>query len=298
MKKLFYFLLLLSVTIFMFPRSVQATNTAVPFSVSPILPENQVSSVSYFDIEMDLGSKQTLEVIISNNSDEPIEILVQANTGYTNRNGVIVYDGSVATADNPTNAPLFNDLNEVEVEKIKIPAQSEETAVINVTAPNESFDGIILGGLYFLMEAAEDEDGAGVSIQNQYAYVIGVNIKEKGNNTEVSPKIELVTIQAADVIGVPGIQLTLNNLAPAIASNTDTRARIYATDDPDTFLGEKELSTFSIAPSLSFNYPIAFNEDSFEDGEYIVELQIENHEYAWDFKETFTIEDGKVLFPQ
>ena len=63
----------------------------------------------------------------------------------------------------------------------KIPAKSTITLDVNVEMPNESFDGVILGGLYFKEKENDKEKKSAkeVQIENKYAYAIGVVLRKR-----------------------------------------------------------------------------------------------------------------------
>ncbi len=72
--------------------SLYANTEEADFTVQAVLPENQVNqNVSYFDLLMEPGDKQTLEVVLTNKTDKPVDVQVEAITASTNRNGIIDY---------------------------------------------------------------------------------------------------------------------------------------------------------------------------------------------------------------
>ena len=61
------------------------------FSVKAILPENQASKASYFDILMAPGQEQTLSVELSNSTDKTVTVEQGLASATTNLNGVVEY---------------------------------------------------------------------------------------------------------------------------------------------------------------------------------------------------------------
>lgn len=55
--------------------------------------------MTYFDIAMDKGQEQSLEVMVFNSSDQEIKVSVATNFAATNGNGLITYDGSIEQYD-------------------------------------------------------------------------------------------------------------------------------------------------------------------------------------------------------
>lgn len=289
MKKFLRLLMVLS-SLFILAFPVQeVASMEVPFSVEPVIPDNQASGVSYFDLAMQSGQEQDLEVILTNSSDQPIEIVVKAHSGVTNANGVIVYDGSLPTVKS-YDSIIFDEMVKIENDRVTVPANGEAKAVIHVKAPEDNFDGLILGGLHFLLEAPENDENSGVSIQNQYAYVIGVNIREEGNTTKVEADLEVDKIEAEEVYGQPGVVVYLSNLAPAIISNADVLAEIFPANQLDTPVAKREASMFSVAPSLAFNFPIELTEgEELAEGDYVLKISLKSNKYDILLEEAFSI---------
>ena len=62
----------------------------IGYYVRAVLPDNQISNnLSYFDLRMQPGQSQTLEVEVVNESDKVITVDLAAVSASTNRNGII-----------------------------------------------------------------------------------------------------------------------------------------------------------------------------------------------------------------
>lgn len=273
---------------------VSAQDNDVSFGVRAILPENQANDgVTYFDIEMKPGQVQELEVVISNTSDEPIKVAVSSNTATTNQNGVISYDGSI-TDRSETMEHDFTEISKVEESPVEVPANSEESIFVEVTAPEESFDGQILGGLHFLLINEEDVGSEGVSISNQFAYVIGVNIIEEGNDFKVLPEVELVGVTSGLVDHQRGLMAVFSNNAPILVSKLEFVGGVYRQGE-DEALQTRELPIFSMAPNSYFGVPLYFEGNQpLEPGGYIYKAVFKNDDYSWEFEQEFVIEEDEV----
>lgn len=160
---------------------IESNDNLVSFSVRAVLPENQISDASFFEIEMETGQVQELEVVISNSSEEEINVAIETHAGATNSNGIITYDGSLDRFSEAMEYS-FSDIAEAVEATVTVPAQKEVVAKIRVVAPDESFDGQILGGIQFKLSDDSEEESDDISIQQEFAYIIGVNIVEKDND--------------------------------------------------------------------------------------------------------------------
>ncbi|MGO4928051.1 DUF916 and DUF3324 domain-containing protein [Fundicoccus sp. Sow4_D5] len=262
--------------------------SASSYSIQTILPENQVSEASYFDIEIETGQEQILEVRVFNEGDEDIVVLVEANPGVTNPNGLVVYDGSVEAIS--SNDPIkFDSVVEVLDQEVTVPANGEAIARIKVTAPETPFDGRILGGLHFSLAPDETEEEGGV--HHVFAYVTGLNIVNKGNDTKVTPEISLEKAESMIYYSRPSLMLTFENHTPTFITQVELTANIYGKDDLENPVLTHDLSNIGIAPNYQFQLPVSFEEETLKVGDYVVKVTLENEYYNWEFEEDFTITD-------
>ena len=278
--------------IFLMPNIVQANTTdsgVVPYSVQPQLPENQGNEdVSYFDIEMEPGESQDLEVTVYNSSNEEIEVDVQNTLAKTNSNGIITYDG--LGEDEVPHESLehnFTELSSLDESTVKIPAREQKVVTLEVNAPEESFDGVILGGLYFTMEPSESEEAEGVAIQNRYAYSVAVQIREAGNENVVEPDIELMEVEPGAINYRTGLSTTFGNLSPKII-NTSFEGSVYR-EGEDEPLYQNMIEEFIIAPHAQFNYNVMYDNHALEPGNYIFKANVKSKDDEWNFEEEFEV---------
>lgn len=85
-----------------FPNSINASgkvNNQVTFNAEAILPKNQHSEVSYYDLRVRPGATQKLFIRLRNLTNAKQTIMVKTNNAITNQNGAIDYSKS--------NAPLL-----------------------------------------------------------------------------------------------------------------------------------------------------------------------------------------------
>lgn len=72
--------------------AVHVFGSELNFAAKAQLPDNQVhTDVSYFDIKMDRGAKQTLHVDLRNDTENEVEVDVGIASATTNINGVVEY---------------------------------------------------------------------------------------------------------------------------------------------------------------------------------------------------------------
>lgn len=278
--------------IFLIPNIIQANTTdsgVVPYSVQPQLPDNQVDeNVSYFDIEMEPGESQDLEVTVYNSSNEEIEVDVQNTLAKTNSNGIITYDG-LGEDEVPHESLEYNftELSSLDESIVKIPAGEQKVVSLEVNAPEESFDGVILGGLYFSMEPSESEEAEGVAIQNRYAYAVAVQIREAGNENVVEPDLELMEVEPRAINYRTGLSTTFGNVSPKII-NTSFEGCVYR-EGEDEPLYQNMIEEFIIAPHAQFNFNVMYDNHALEPGNYVFKANVKSKDDEWNFEEEFEV---------
>ncbi|MEY8561196.1 DUF916 and DUF3324 domain-containing protein [Jeotgalicoccus halotolerans] len=278
----------------LFPLTVQANDGAVPYSVQSVLPDNQVdSNASYFDIEMAQGQEQELEVIVNNSSDEDITVEVSNNPGLTNSNGLIVYDGLDEDEElHESMAHPFSEMSSLESPTVDVAAGEQESVFLTVQAPDEAFDGVILGGLYFSLEPAESEATEGVTIQNRYSYALAVQITEEGNDNLVEPNIEILRVEPGIINHRTGLQTEFVNPRPMIVG-LEIEGSVYGAGEEEPLYTRTEES-FTVAPNTKFKYPIMYDNERLEPGDYIFRATASRGDESWEFEEEFEISEEKA----
>lgn len=273
------------------PQLIQAEESgqAISYSVGAVLPDNQVSGVSYFDIEVDPGQEQELEVVINNSSDQPIQVKVTANTTVSNVHGVLTYDGSLE-AITESDTPRFDELVTVVEEIVDVPANDQANAVILVKAPDETFAGRILGGLHFQLHEEETEESG---VLNRFNYEIALNMVSNKNDEVIEPLIEFKEVAELDDLLGHRLEPNFTNLTPVFLSDMDIQAQVYHGDDLDTVLLESEHTFYDIAPSYDFKIRMFFEDVDLEVGDYVLKVSMSNDDYEFEFQEEFNLSEAE-----
>ncbi|MCU5605714.1 DUF916 and DUF3324 domain-containing protein [Bacillus cereus] len=278
------FLLAVAICITVFNVKVEAAE--MKFAVTAVIPENQVDkNQTYFDLKMEPGQKQTLQVQMKNDTDKEVE--TYANTAITNNNGITDYSVVNPEFDTTLKTP-FSKIAKVQKET-KIPAKSTVVVNVNIEMPTESYDGVILGGLYF-KEKEEEEDkkkSEGVQIKNKYAYAIGVVLRE--TDAEVKPDMKLNEVKPGQVNARNVVTANLQNIKPAMLKNLSVDAKVYTEKGKD-ILHETKKENLRMAPNSNFDYAISWDNKALEPGTYRLEMKATDGDQKWEWTKKFTIE--------
>ncbi|EOV9529248.1 DUF916 and DUF3324 domain-containing protein [Bacillus cytotoxicus] len=283
---------LLAIVFLLHVTNITTHAAEMKFAVTAVIPENQIDkNQSYFDLKMKPGQKQTLQVQMKNDTDKDVIVETYANTAITNSNGIVDYSTKNPKFDSTLKFP-FSKIAKVQKET-KIPAKSTVTLDVNVEMPNEPFDGVILGGLYF--KEKEDEKIKGksdnVQIKNKYAYAIGVVLSE--TNNEVKPDLKLNDIKPGQVNARNVVTANLQNTKAAMLKHLTVDAKVY-TEKGKNILHETKKEDLRMAPNSNFDYAISWENKALEPGTYRLEMKATDGDQKWEWTKKFTIEGDKA----
>lgn len=259
------------------------------YSVKANLPENQRNKEhTYFDLLMEPKQKQTISITFENNSEKPIELEVNYHTAQTNDNGVIDYKGIKERKD----SSLAYDLNELITgdQTVKLNGNEKKEVLYTITMPEQKFEGILLGGFHIHKKVKESSMNQKVQIKNDYSYVIGIQLTE--TEEKVTPELKLNTVE-------PG----LNNYRTTLFANLQNTTATMITDMTVTAEVYKEKSkevlhktvknNQSMAPNSNYNFPISWDNQSFQSGKYSLKLNaVDKAGHKWSFNKNFEIKDN------
>lgn len=263
------------------------------FSVHAVITENQIDkNQTYFDLMMEPSQQQTIEVKLGNDTEEEVTISVGVNSATTNINGVVEYGKN----DIPLDETLLYDIADIiSAEKeVTIPANSKYILKLNVTMPDEKFDGVIAGGITFqevTRETERNSDTATISIENEYAYVVAVLLR--GGTNKITPNLELNDIFPAQVNARNVINANIQNTEAMYMNQMGIEAKITRKGETETLYGSNS-QNLQMAPNSNFDYPISLNGEKMEGGEYTLELTATSMGEVWTWTRDFTIDNAEA----
>lgn len=264
----------------------------MPISVKAILPDNQDSEASYFDLRMTSGQEQDLEVEVYNSSDKEVEIGVATNAASTNDNGVITY--SVPKVRDESLKVSFEDIATTSG-KIKIAANGTGIVKVHLKMPETSLDGIILGGIYLTLPKSETKDEAessskkaGMIVENEIAYSIGVKLTE--TDTAVAADMKLKKVFASQVMSRNSVKVNLQNPTSLLIDDITYHAKVFKKGSNE-ILQETSVIGYRMAPNTNFNLGINWENQKFTAGTYKLSLTARSEalDQEWSWKEEFKI---------
>ncbi|MFP1646929.1 DUF916 and DUF3324 domain-containing protein [Enterococcus mundtii] len=272
---------------FSFPLVTEAeTDSEVGFHIKAIIPENQADKkLTYFDLQLEPGQKQTIKFLIENTSNEESTYQVAVNQAYTNDQGFIDYTQPTDEPDIPEEFQIDN-IAKVP-ESITLAGGKSQEVSVDLTIPEKEFDGQILSAIHVMKVGQGEQEG---TIVNNYGYVLG--LKLTNNTNEVQRKIELIDVEPAISFGKTSVVATLKN--PTMDAIGHLK---YAAEVKDTS-GEliKEVSydkDMQMAPLSTYRFGIDWDNERLEPGDYSLHLIVTDaKDNEWEFNRAFTISES------
>lgn len=268
-----------------------AAAAEMQFSVQAEIPKNQVDKTkSYFDLKMQPGQEQDLVVNMRNDTAKPITVNVLPNTATTNDNGIVAYNEQKKN-DQSLKIP-FKDIATTDKE-VTVPAKSSQSIKVKVKMPKASFDGTVLGGIYFSEKVADTKTKSSETSQivNRYAYVIGVKLTE--TDKKVKPDLHLKSVKPSQVNYRNVVNANIQNDQAAILTDLTISGKIYEKGDSKVLYQAKR-DKLRMAPNSNFNFGISLNSKTFKPGRYTFKGTAKSGQQHWRFQKDFEIKSAEA----
>jgi hypothetical protein len=273
-----------------FPVQTYAEPNKISFDAQAVLPDNQRSDVSYYDLKVQPGAKQGLLLKLKNTTAKQIRVKAEANNAHTNSNGALDYSkhNQKLLGD-----PTFEDLIS-EPQTVTLEPNQEREVTFQLTIPKEGFTGTILGGFYCYEDTqGQENESEGFSLRNQFAYTIGVQLV--CSDEIINPEFSLTKVKPGLQNGYLTVFATLENPVPVLMSQLDMTATV-------TKKGEKQVlrevkKKVSFAPRSPFKLPISWENEPLKKGQYQLSILLKAPSgKAWHLEQSFAIkgEDEKL----
>lgn len=267
-----------------------ADNSAL--GVDPIFPTTQIDTkTGYYDLNVEPGQEQNLEMTLMNDGDKPMRVHVSANPASTNDNGVIEYGKNNITVDKSLTANVGKMISVPDT--VWIPAHGTTQFTAKLRVQKEQFSGIAVGGISFVTDADKGRtQSTGVQINNRYAYDMGVVLHESPDT--VAPNLNMHKVRATSVNYHTAIQARLQNDKPAFITDMKSHAVIYTAKDHKRVLAEDKKNQ-KVAPNSHFDYTMMMADgQKLAPGKYVADIDLTAKQGHWHFKKEFTVTAEKA----
>lgn len=276
-----------------FPVAASAAGNNVGYSVSAKIPKNQINKQnSFFDLKMKPGQTQTIQVKVYNVTNSDIKVRTAIRTAWTNSAGTVEYVTPGKSYDSSLKHKM-SDITKIQGKKtLTIPAGSSRIVTAKITMPNDSSEGVILGGWYF---KRVDSKVTGTvkgenTIKDEYTYVIGMKYTE---GKVPNPNMKLGKVAAGMSDYNRGVIADLRNPTAVIIPKLKVTSTI--TDrDGGKVVNKNTKENVMMAPNTGYNYPMLYGKTALKAGNYHLHLVAKNSDHEWVFDRDFTITQAQA----
>lgn len=269
----------------------QVKAESLNFSVSAVQPDNQIDKdITYFDLLVKPNEGQDLTIKIQNNDSKTHKYRVSINRAGTNRNGVIDYSTHGVKPDKSLNTKYNIETLVPAPTTVEVPANTTQDYTFHLNVPKEAFNGVILGGVRVQRVENNSKKQKGVSIRNQFAYVIGLQLHS--NEDYVAPNMKLLNVKAKQYNARNYVTANLQNTKPTIMHQLKINAKVNTKGTKDKVMDVKK-DSMTMAPNSNFDFPISANGKALKAGKYtlVLDAYAEKGRYHWHFTKDFVITD-------
>lgn len=270
-KRILPFLLLIMLALF--TQAPISHASEFNFAVTPTIPENQIDkSKTYYDLAMTPGQQQTLETVLRNDTDKEVKVAMSTASATTNINGVVEYGKNAIKADKSLK---YNLANYTELPKeVLLKPHTESIVKIKVTMPNETFDGVMAGGITFkeVKDTAQTDsssDEKGLAIKNEYSFVVALLMRQ--SEKTVPANLVLNTIKPDQINARNVILSDLQNDRMTYINQVAVDAEITQKGDKQVLYSEHK-DGLQIAPNSTFSLPVSLKGDPLKPGDYHIKI--------------------------
>ncbi|MEG0255037.1 MAG: DUF916 and DUF3324 domain-containing protein [Vagococcus sp.] len=260
----------------------------VPFQYKINFPDNQMNKdVGYYDLKMEPGKEQVIQIEFSNPGKEKTAIGVSLNSAKTNSNGVIEYGDTKIKKDSSLKFDFKNIVSAPKRIELK-PGETKDLD-IKIKMPETAYDGIVTGGIQLIQENQNNlEEKNGSMVLNEYAYVVGMVLQE--NDTKVKPKLSLNSVKAGQTNFKNNIYINYSNTEPTFVNNMTTEVQINKKGNSQV-LYERKQAKMRMAPNSFIAFPVGMNGEKMVPGDYTAKILViaddgVREEWTKDFKIT------------
>lgn len=243
------------------------------YTVAPVLPENQITPGGSFNLMMEPGQKQTIEVDIISQANADINVGIRTLAAFTNSNGTIQFEGmdnELSFKLSESVPVLISDILSTETDTITVKPGETVRVAFEIQMPEEPFDGVIMGGLSFLREPTDYERENSSMILNLFSYALTVRLRE--SEAPVEPAFTLIDISANNHTDWGDATfISIANDAPAHVESYTMKIAVYAAGDESAPVDEWEYVGLSFAPYSIMDFELMH---AFPAGDYVLKADM------------------------
>jgi hypothetical protein len=259
------------------------------FDVRIFPPDTQRrADVPGFDLLLEPGAQEIIEVEVRNTSQESITLVVEMATATTDDGGTIFYHPREGIVRDSTLPYAMEDIATIDGERFDLAAGEELIIPITIQMPGESFDGMILGGVSILQYLDLEEARATAQSVIINEFITEIPIRLQNDETTLRPDLNLIGIGASQRNWRNIFAASLQNPEMMLIHAMEVNAFISRAGEAEV-LYEEHLSGMQVAPNSNFTLAIPLGGERFVAGYYDFHLEVTAYNGNWSFRERFYI---------
>lgn len=256
------------------------------FTVTPELPQNQVSDVTYFDLLVNHETEQNLTVALHNTSLDPLTIKASALNSYTASTGIIAYQAEQTAEENQ--GISFSELIENPRQTIQLAPGESYQVHFTLSMKGKEFAGEILGVFAFEEEPSETTESQQTNLQANYKIQQGVRLRQNVA-TMPDPQLSLINSEAAERNGSAALKSSIRNSQPTAFGKISVKT-IIREQDSGNKVGGFSAENFQIAPNSVLELFSAFDQNILEPGTYLLRIELNAPKGTWVFEDSVVVD--------
>ena len=268
------------------------------FDVRVFPPENQRRPDSPgFDLLMEPGSEQVIEIEVGNVTEEPITLIIEIATATTDDGGTVHFRPREDVSRDSTLKVAMEEIATLENSIFELEGGQRVRIPVAIQMPEERFDGVLAGGIAILQyideEAAAVEEGAGMII-NRFLAEIPVLLRQ--TEEPVLPELHLLGVHASQRNWRNIFAARLQNSEKMFINGMEVRAFISREGEVEA-LYEQHMEQMQVAPNSNFTLAIPLGGQRFVAGYYDFHMEVTAQNGSWSFRERFYVspEEAETL---
>lgn len=237
------------------------------FGVTTLPAESQIDKdKTYYDLKLAPNTSEILDVELRNDTNEEVEVGISVNSTTTNSNVSVEYGENNLLKDESLVYDIADYVNYPD--SVTLAPKSSKVISFEVKMPDDSFDGMIAGGITFKeinLETSSTSDEQNLSIQNEYSYVVALLMRQ--TLEPVTPNLNLKEVKPDQINARNVISALLQNDQKTYINQVAIETKISKKNSSEVMYHE-EKSGLQIAPNSHFYFPTALNGEALKAGDY------------------------------
>lgn len=286
-------LFILMILAFLTPLTTHAETSGdfTSFTVEGIPNEHQIDgNLGYFFLKEDPGNKDKIGVKVINEGNTTQKVSIKITDANTNTNGIIDYSGKVKNSKYLT-MPLTKYVKAPNSE-VEVPAHSTKDVWLDLTMPDNKFEGVIIGSVNIL-DSQDNKEQEGLTLANRYGYTLGIVLANEKTDLNKSVSVELDDVQAKLFDGHKVVQADIVNKNPYIFKADEVNAQVSKYQS-DKVINKVEKRDVSIAPYQIYPLQLDWGKRNLSPGKYVLKCEVKYKDDTWKFEKIFEINENKA----